>query len=166
MNEELQSMQNKCPHCRIDFFPPADNTVECPRCGLADTMLILKDYDKFTDSYSTPSKQVFDHEKHFANWMNNILGISFPKKDIIPLLKDYFKKNNISKEQISINGIRQVLKHLKLPQYYKFTSYFYKEITGNELPFISRDIINRAKWYFQQFFQQRKCSTPFGRSML
>ena len=128
--------------------------VECPKCGLADTKLLMKDYHKFTNSYLEPSKQTFDQEKHFAKWINNILGINTPKEDIMPILWKYIKQNNI--EQISIESLPLILKTLKKAKYYKYTSYFYKELTGVDPPFIPRDTINRAKWYFNKFYKARE----------
>ena len=110
MNEDLLLNQNKCPHCKIEMQSFSPTAVECPKCGLADTYLLMKDYHKFTNSYLEPSKQTFDHEKHFAKWINNILGINTPK-DIMPILRDYIIKNNI--EQISIESLRPILKTLK-----------------------------------------------------
>ena len=52
----------------------------------------------------------------------------------MPILWKYIEQNNI--EQISIKSLRSILKTLKEAQYYKYTSYFYKELTGVELPFI------------------------------
>ena len=114
----------------------------------------MKDYDKFTNSYQQPSKQTFDHEKHFATWINNILGINNPKEDLLPTLRHYIKKNNIS--TVSVESLRLILKQLKLAKYYKYTSYFYKELTGIEMPFIPRDTISRAKWYFNKFYNARE----------
>ena len=85
--------------------------VECPKCGLADTKLLMKDYHKFTNSYLEPSKQTFDHEKHFATWINNILGINKPKEDIMPILWKYIDQNNI--KQISIKSLHLIIKSLK-----------------------------------------------------
>ena len=107
MNEDLLLNQNKCPHCKIEMQSFSPTAVECPKCGLADTKLLMKDYHKFTNSYLEPSKQTFDHEKHFAKWINNILGINTPKEDIMPILRDYIIKNNIL---VSIESLRPILK--------------------------------------------------------
>ena len=55
-----------------------------------------------------------------------------------------------------MESLRQILKQLKLAQYYKYTAYFYKELTGVGPPFIPRDIINRAKWYSNNFNRARE----------
>ena len=99
-------LQNKCPHCKIEMQSFSPTTVECPKCGLADTKLLMKDYHKFTNSYLEPSKQTFDHEKHFATWINNILGINNPKEDLLPTLRHYIKKNNIS--TVSVESLRLI----------------------------------------------------------
>ena len=153
LHEDLLLNRNKCPHCKIEM-QRALTAVECPKCGLADTKLLMKDYHKFTNSYQEPSKQTFDHEKHFATWINNILGINTPKKDIMPILWKYIKQNNIS--TVSVESLRLILKRLKKAKYYKYTSYFYKQLTGMEMPFIPRDTISRAKWYFNKFYNARE----------
>ena len=154
LNEDLLLNQNKCPHYKIEMQSFSPTAVECPKCGLADTKLLMKDYHKFTNSYLEPSKQTFDHEKHFATWINNILGINKPKEDIMPILWKYIKQNNIQK--VSIESLRHILKTLKKAKYYKYTSYFYKQLTGVDPPFIPRDTISRAKWYFNKFYKARE----------
>ena len=73
MNEDLLLNQHKCPRCKIEMQSFSHNLFECPRCGLADTKLLLMDYHKFTNRYLEPSKQTFDHEKHFANGLITFL---------------------------------------------------------------------------------------------
>ena len=149
------TLQNKCPHCKIEMATLNNKaTVECPKCGLADTKLLMKDYHKFTNSYQEPSKQTFDDEKHFATWINTILGINTPREDIMPILWKYIKQNNIS--TVSVESLRLILKRLKKAKYYKYMSYFYKQLTGIEMPCIPRDTISRAKWYFNKFYKARE----------
>ena len=137
----------------MQSFSPT--TVECPKCGLVDTKLLMKDYHKFTNSYQEPSKQTFDHEKHFATWINNILGINTPREDLsCQYYGNILKQNNIS--TVSVKSLRLILKRLKKAKYFKYTSYFYKQLTGIEMPFIPRDTISRAKWYFNKFYNARE----------
>ena len=154
LNADMLLNQNKCPHCKIEMQSFSHIILECPKCGLADTKLLIKDYHKFTNSYLEPSKQTFDHEKHFATSINNILSITKPKADIMPILWKYIKQNNI--KQISIESLHLISKTLKKAKYYKHTSYFYKKLTGIDPPFIPRDIISRAKWYFNKFYKARE----------
>ena len=111
LNADMLLNQNKCPHCKLEMQSFSHIILECPKCGLADTKLLMKDYHKFTNSYLEPSKQTFDHEKHFATWINNILGINKPKEDLLPTLRHYIIKNNI--KQISVESLRLILKTLK-----------------------------------------------------
>ena len=83
-----------------------------------------------------------------------LLGINKPKEDIMPILWKYIEQNNIQK--VSIESLRLILKRLKKAKYYKYTAYFYKELTGVGPPFIPRDVINRAKWYFNNFNRARE----------
>ena len=156
LNEDLLLNRNKCPHCKINMRSFSPTAVECPKCGLADTKFLMKDYHKITNSYLEPSKQTFDYEKHFAKWINNILGINISKEDIMPIqyYGNNIEQNNI--RQISIQSLRLILKTLKKAKYYKYTSYFYKELTGVDPPFIPRDTISRAKWYINKFYKARE----------
>ena len=154
LQEEHQKMLNKCPHCKIEMQIFSPNTVGCTKCGLASPRLIPMDYHQFTKSYQEPTKQTFNQEKHFIQWVYNLLGINKPKEDIMPILWKYIEQNNIS--MVSVESLRLILKRLKKAKYYKYTAYFYKELTGVGPPFIPRDIINRAKWYFNNFNRARE----------
>ena len=45
LNEDLLLNRNKCPHCKIEMATLNNKaTVECPKCGLADTKLLMKDF--------------------------------------------------------------------------------------------------------------------------
>ena len=103
--------------------------------------------------YHEPSQSYLEEPfaKHFAEWINNILGIITLKKDILPKLCDYCTENNIKLS--SPESLRLTLKQLKLAQCYMYTSYLYKELTGVETPFIPHDIISRAKWYFINIYK-------------
>ena len=47
LNADMLLNQNKCPHCKIEMATLNNKaTVECPKCGLADTKLLMKDYHK------------------------------------------------------------------------------------------------------------------------
>ena len=155
LNKNYESKWDKCPRCKIKLFHAA-YSVECSNCGLIKPKLLLKNYNKFTDSYQEPTKPMFDQEKHFTNWINNILGISEPKakESIIQRLKKHCEKNDI--KLITIESLRGILKQLKLSKYYKYTSYLYKELTGVSLPFIPRDVINKAKIHFNNFCKARE----------
>ena len=72
----------------MQIFSP--NTVGCTKCGLASPRLIPMDYHQFTKSYQEPTKQTFDQEKHFIQWVYNLLGTNSPKKDILPLLREIY----------------------------------------------------------------------------
>ena len=69
LQEEHQKMLNKCPHCKIEMQIFSPNTVGCTKCGLASPRLIPMDYHQFTKSYQEPTKQTFNQEKHFIQWV-------------------------------------------------------------------------------------------------
>ena len=102
LNADMLLNQNKCKSCKVEMQIVSPTAVECPKCGLADTKLLMKDYHKFTNSYLEPSKQTFDHEKHFATWINNILGINKPKEDIMPILWNTIEQNNIESLSLTL----------------------------------------------------------------
>jgi len=153
-----------CPRCKIsmeiyDCFSPVyhydESKLCCPKCGL-----IIKQYD---DTYlltsggyiSSPAKAVFSPNKHFANWLNQILGLTGPKdQKVIDTIKQYCLQNKIN--TISHESLRKILKALNLSKYYKYTSYFFINLTGFERPNISHELCKRANFLFRQYIQTRE----------
>ena len=72
----------------------------------------------------------------------------------MPILWKYIKQNNIS--TVSIESLRLILKRLKKAKYYKYTSYFYKQLTGIEMPFIPRDTIAEQSGTLISFIKHEK----------
>ena len=73
LNVEHQKMIKNCPYCKINMQSFSHIILECPKCGLADTKKSY--YHELSQSYL---EQPF--AKHFAEWINNILGKITPKK--------------------------------------------------------------------------------------
>ena len=160
---EHRTMLNKCPNCKINMQVCSRDILECPKCGLADTRKSY--YHQPTESYLEElPKLTHKPEKHFANWLNDILAINTPKGNVLPQLVKYFIQNDTQEKMISPEDLRKILKQLKLPKYYKHTSYLYKELTNVGPPFIPHDIINTAKWYFKNINETRERLSLTGNS--
>lgn len=149
---------DKCPHCKIKMhvFSYDTSKWECPKCGLLDTR---KSYFHFGEYLEEKPKQTYKHENHFTECLNHVLARgSLPKKlkleDVLDKTRDYIIQNNI--QQISLEDLRKILKTLKLAEYYKYTSYIYRELTGDGPPNISHDLVCRAKFYFKKIIKTRE----------
>jgi hypothetical protein len=127
----------------------------CTRCGY----LVNKHISYVSTPYGyifEPSKPMYNPHKHFVEIFNQILGLTIPKDGaaVLNTLRQYCYQNNIT--IISIEIIRQILKKLKLSKYYKFTSYFYVELTYVRPPNIPSEFMMKANAMFTQYIKIRE----------
>ena len=132
-----------CQNCNtpMEIRYDDENHFCCPQCGL----LIDRD-----ESY-TYGRSGFNSYKHFAESLNHILGKTAPKENV-----------NIQGDDMTVKKLREILKSLKLSKYYKYTSYFMREL-GFSPPDIPESYIWRASFMFQEYINLREqCREHFG----
>ena len=100
-------------------------------------------------------KPEFIPQKHFAQWLNQILGNVIPKDvNCLNTIHQYITQNNIN--NIIPESLREILKNLKLSKYYKYTSYLFRELTGVGPPNIPEEFKRRAHFLFRDYIETRK----------
>lgn len=126
----------------------------CAQCG----RLLNKDVSYVLTPYGyiyEPQKPVYSPHKHFVEIYSQIRGLIIPKDaTVLNTLRQYCYQNNIT--IISIEIIRQILKKLKLSKYYKYTSYFFVELTDVRPPDIPNEFMMKANVMFTQYIKIRE----------
>ena len=155
---------NLCPECKIemeayDYFSCGRYEFDecqlcCPNCG----RLIKQDvsYCLTPKGYIfKPKNPEFIPQKHFTQWLNQILGNIIPKDvKCLNTIHQYIIQNNIN--NIIPESLREILKNLKLSKYYKYTSYLFRELTGVGPPNIPEEFKRRAHFLFRDYIETRK----------
>jgi len=149
------SPRNICKSCKIEMDYYDDGMLICPQCDrvIEDDLSCVLTHVGYIDE---PTKPQFNPNKHFAEWLNQILGWAMPKDfvDVLNKIRQYIAQNNIN--EISPESLRKILKDLKLSKNYKYTSFLYKELTDIGPPKIPEEIIRRANFLFNEYIKTRK----------
>ena len=151
-----ENNQDKCPLCKIqmEIFDYDDCKLCCPECGC----IVNTDnsYSTTPDGYIyKPKKPEFKPHKHFAQGLDQIFGHVIPKDvDWLKTVRQYIAQNNIC--EFNLETLRKILKHLKLSEYCKYTSYLIVELTGVWPPNISKEYLLRAHSLFKLVIKARE----------
>ena len=165
----LKNEDDNCKYCKIEMeiYEYDEYKLCCPKCGFVMNRDVS--YVPTSTGYIIyePSKPAFNPNRHFAEWLNQILGKIIPKdKEALKTIRRYIKRNNI--REISPESLRNILKDLGLSKYYKYTSFFFKELTNYGPPSIPEELMYRANFMFKNIVKTRTkiCEeeTSFGKN--
>lgn len=140
---------NNCPHCKIEMEMWFDEVyVCCPECGR------LKKYTSETSVMEEIKKPTFNPHQHFAKWINNILGYTPPKDPCLDDIRKYISEKKIT--NLTLERLRKILKITGHSDKYKYTSYIFRELTGDGPPNIPDEILRRAEHCFRRIIKVRQ----------
>jgi len=145
--------RNICKFCKIELQNLyGDGELICPQCGYISGE--QDDSCMLTSGISEPRKPQFNPNNHFAEWLNQILGLASPKDwGVINTIRQYIAQNNI--KEISPESLRKILKDLKLSKNYKYTSFLFKKLTDIGPPKIPEEFIRKASFFFNEYIKTR-----------
>lgn len=143
-----------------------EGILTCPKCGISESNFI--DIEPINSHEIMVIKPINPYERktHFSEWLSNLQiksSANIPD-DVIEKINFEFKKNKMTLKRIqelTYAKYKQILKKLKLQQYYKHISYIKYLITGIRPPTFTRDNEETLKSMFdmtQQPFQKWKGS--------
>ena len=119
----------------------------------------------YSGNYNNIRKpSVYRRINHFMEWVHHIQGQnSKVSRDIIEQVRTEIDKYRISKNDISVQFIRGILKKLKLNHYYEHMYYIYSQITGAELVRLSDDLVKKMTEMFHEVQDAFVKTRPQGR---
>jgi len=105
----------------------------CAKCGAAEphldaTVAVLPYNDDSYDYSSMTSKRI----SHWIEWVRTIQGkeaVEIPD-DVLALVMDKLHVDMVPKERITVQGVRDILKRLRLRKYYEHVQLITSKITG------------------------------------
>lgn len=134
-----------CPNCNIDRLQlQSEGIFVCTQCGLSEGGIIESE----TNNYKEPiiEKPTFPYKRknHFCEWLSQFQAkesIEISDK-IINSIKEELSIMRIPKNKIndiSIKKFKNILRSLKLNDYYNHVTHIKSKITGIPAPSLSRD---------------------------
>jgi hypothetical protein len=130
----------ECGGCKL--LVHGEGILVCDRCG--ETDLIFEDSDAGIQHDNLPDKPSYCYKKinHFREWLSQFQAkesTDIPSNVFEKILDELNKMNFIDMTKINIPIMKEILKSVKLPQYYEHTAFIIHKITGIPPPTIPRE---------------------------
>ena len=151
----------KCPKCNKDkIIIYSDGIYVCTTCGDIEQILVNSDLSNYKDCLQEKPAYPYKRLNHFCEWLSQFQA---KESTIIPdtiyeTIYDELKKNSITKNnKITHKKMKEILKKLRLHQYYEHIPHIISRITGKPPPTISRETEEKLKIMF------RDIQAPFAK---
>lgn len=151
---------NKCIRCKKDQIVIfSDGINVCTTCGFVEQILINYENNNFKDFIQEKPVYPYKRLNHLCEWISQFQAkesTDIPKK-IYDKIYAELHKNKISSKNITSDKIREILRKLRLNQYYEHIPHIMSKITGKPPPTINREIEEKLKIMF------RDIQAPFAK---
>lgn len=142
---------NKCNCEKIVVL--SDGLIICKQCGEVDDIIIESDIPNYKDN--NVEKPIYPYKRinHLIEWLNQ-----FQAKETTNIPNDIYEKILIEIKKMRITDInkitlfdiKDILKKLKLNQYYEHVSYIMTKLTGKHPPILKRETEEYIKKMFKE----------------
>lgn len=150
-----------CPKCKKDkIIIYSDGIYVCTKCGDIEQILVNSDLSNYKDCLQEKPAYPYKRLNHFCEWLSQFQAkesTDIPDS-IYEKIYDELKKNSITKNnKITPKKMKEILKKLRLHQYYEHIPHIISRITGKPPPTISRETEEKLKIMF------RDIQAPFAK---
>lgn len=150
-----------CPKCKKDkIIIYSDGIYVCTKCGDIEQILVNSDLSNYKDCLQEKPAYPYKRLNHFCEWLSQFQAkesTDIPDT-IYEKIYDELKKNSITKNnKITPKKMKEILKKLRLHQYYEHIPHIISRITGKPPPTISRETEEKLKIMF------RDIQAPFAK---
>ncbi len=125
----------------------------CPTCGTAENIIIESEIPNYKEPIQEKQCFVYKRKNHLNEWLNQFQA---KETTIIPndvyerIIKEINKLRIRDLSKIDFNMMKNILKHLKLQQYYEHNIYILCKITGTTPPTITRETEQKIRRMFEE----------------
>lgn len=148
----------KCKRDKIIIY--SDGIYVCTQCGDVDQILVNSDLSNYKDCLQEKPAYPYKRLNHLNEWLSQFQAKE--STDITDLvyekISDELRKNGLtSKRKITPLKMKDILKKLRLTQYYEHIPHIISRLTGTPPPTISRETEEKLKIMF------RDIQAPFAK---
>lgn len=143
----------KCKTCNIDkVIIYNEALICCPVCGSADIIFIETDTPSHDEIYIEKPKYPYKKIGHCIEKLNQFLckGTANIPAHVISTLENEITKHSISKENITLNFLENIMKKHKFGDYYENIMFIYNKLTGKPAQTISHVLHDSVIEYFKK----------------
>lgn len=166
-NDDELFMFTCCEKCGSSnvFCDYSQSDVVCKDCGVAQfTFFGERSYKEEQDS---DQRIVYSYkrENHFNEWLAQFQAkeVTNIPQDVFDMLRSEFRKQRVSKSEITQSRVREFLKKMKLNKYYEHTPYITSTLNGIEPPRMSQGLEEKLRIMFHHIQEPFKKHCPADR---
>lgn len=143
-----------CESCKVDkILIQSEGIYVCPKCAQVEHIIIESEIPNYKDPVQNRPSYPYKRINHFVEWLSQWQAkesTDIPK-EIYEKILDEIKKNRIRNlNNITLIKMKEILKKLRLHQYYEHIPHIISKLTGNPPPMISREMEEKLKIMFKQ----------------
>jgi predicted RNA-binding Zn-ribbon protein involved in translation (DUF1610 family) len=157
-----------CTSCNIEKkLIHSDGMYVCTDCGEFEPVIIESEVPNFKDPVSEKPAYPYKRINHYMEWLSQFQAKESTEipKEIYEKITCEMKKHRIrSTTTITIRQMKEILKKLRLHQYYEHVPHIISKITGLPPPTISRDTEEKLKIMFKEIQQPFSRHCPSSRT--
>lgn len=142
-----------CPGCNVEkTLIQTDGYYVCPICGETDFIFMDNENSCYKDSLNEKPAYPYKRMNHLVEWLNQFQAketTEIPNDIYLTILKE-IRKNKIDINKLSVIKMKNLLKRLRLHQFYEHIPHIISRLSGTSAPIISRDLENKIKQIFRE----------------
>lgn len=164
-DEEDEWLFTPCERCSSSnlFYDESSSDTVCTDCGHAQyTFSGQKSYKEEQESDQNIVYS-YKRENHFNEWLAQFQAkeITEISEDVFNLLRSEFRKQKVSKSEITQTRVREMLKKLKMNKYYEHAPYISSRLNGINPPRMSPALEDKLRIMFHKIQKpfEKHCPT-------
>lgn len=158
---ELKKTEYECSKCNIiKKIIPAEGLCICEKCGEAEELILEIDRTNMKDQSPEKSGYPYKRINHFNEWLSQFQAkesAEIPDEVYNMVIKELKKRRIYDLNSLNLMLMKDILKTLKLNDFYEHTPYIISKINKLPPPTISRQKEEQLKKLF------KKMQEPFNR---
>jgi hypothetical protein len=139
----IHSRIKKCKTCNIEkTLVHAEGIYVCTKCAEVEHVIIDSEKPNYKDPLPEKAGYPYKRINHFNEWLSQFQAKESTEisPDIYNLVIKEIRKQRINDtSKLTLKRMKQILKKLRLHQYYEHIPHITSKITGNKAPEISRE---------------------------
>jgi hypothetical protein len=142
-----------CNICSIEkILIRSEGIFVCKNCGDAEYVIIESDIPNYKECGTEKPCYPYKRLNHFIEWLNQFQARESTEipKHAYDIILDDIRKNRLNIKKITFTKMKQILKKLKLHQYYEHTSHILSTITGCPPPILCREMEDKMITMFKE----------------
>lgn len=152
-NKNIQ-FQTKCEKCHSNkILVQNEGFYVCPICGIIENIIIESDIPNYKEPVQEKQCFVYKRKNHLNEWLNQFQAKEttiIPNEIYEKIIKEIRKIRIKDLSMVNFNTMKNILKHLKLQQYYEHNIYILCKITNKTPPTITRETEQKIRKMFDE----------------